>query len=147
MRTQTPVMPLMALACFAETALAFAPAAVPGLRARGAQTRPLRHANLKMGLFDAFKNVRSTVPLTAHAVHAEKCRHAAPSKRISLIDPFTFQALANEDLGTPPPDGLSQDPWLNGMRKPIYVNFVKEGETVATVEALPGDKLADIARK
>lgn len=64
-----------------------------------------------------------------------------------LIDVFVVQALANEDLGAPPPDGLSQDPWLNGMRKPIYVNFVKEGETIATVEALPGDKLADIAEK
>jgi hypothetical protein len=46
---------------------------------------------------------------------------------MGIFDAFK-NALANDDsLGAPPPDGLSQDPWLNGMRKPIYINFVKDG--------------------
>ena len=66
---------------------------------------------LKMGLFDAFKN-----------------------------------ALANDEtLGAPPPDGLSQDPWLNGMRKSIAIKFVKDGEVVGEWDALPGDRLKDVA--
>merc|ERR1719163_2593391 len=65
---------------------------------------------------------------------------------MGLFDAFK-NALANEDLGTPPPDGLSQDPWLSGMRKPIFVNFVKDGETLATVEALPGDKFSEVATR
>lgn len=56
-------------------------------------------------------------------------------------------ALANEDLQAPPPDGLSQDPWLNGMRKGIILKFKQGGEVVAQAEVLPGDKLVDVARK
>mmetsp|Transcript_6324 Transcript_6324/g.14852 ORF Transcript_6324/g.14852 Transcript_6324/m.14852 type:complete len:206 (-) Transcript_6324:168-785(-) len=56
-------------------------------------------------------------------------------------------AMANEELETPPPDGLSQDPWLNGMRKNIILQFVRDGEVVATAEVLPGDKLVDAAKK
>ena len=48
-------------------------------------------------------------------------------------------ALANEDLEPPPPDGLSQDPWLNGMRKGIILNFKQGDEFVAQTEVLPGD--------
>ena len=69
-----------------------------------------------------------------------------PPLRMGLFDVFK-NALANEDLGAPPPDGLSQDPWLSGMRKSIAVKFVKDGEVVAEGEALPGDRLADIAAK
>ena len=69
-----------------------------------------------------------------------------PPLRMGLFDVFK-NALANEDLGAPPPDGLSQDPWLSGMRKSIAVKFVKDGEVVAQVEALPGDRLADVAAK
>jgi len=69
-----------------------------------------------------------------------------PPLRMGLFDAFK-NALANEDLGTPPPDGLSQDPWLSGMRKAIVVKFVKDGEVVAEGEALPGDKVADVAKK
>jgi hypothetical protein len=65
---------------------------------------------------------------------------------MGLFDIFK-NALANEDLGTPPPDGLSQDPWLSGMRKAITIYFVKDGEVVAHGEALPGDKIKDVAIK
>lgn len=52
-------------------------------------------------------------------------------------------AMANEELETPPPDGLSQDPWLNGMRKNIILQFVRDGE----VQLLPisSNKLLDMA--
>eukprot|EP00287_Rhodomonas_sp_CCMP768_P006230 CAMPEP_0196725266 /NCGR_PEP_ID=MMETSP1091-20130531/6876_1 /TAXON_ID=302021 /ORGANISM="Rhodomonas sp., Strain CCMP768" /LENGTH=157 /DNA_ID=CAMNT_0042067519 /DNA_START=167 /DNA_END=640 /DNA_ORIENTATION=+ len=56
-------------------------------------------------------------------------------------------ALANEDLAPPPPDGLSQDPWLNGMRKPIKLSFMRDGEAVAVVDVLPGDRLVDAAKE
>jgi len=88
----------------------------PGLRATVPALRPAsrtgRVSQLKMGMFDVFKN-----------------------------------AFANEDLGAPPPDGLSQDPWLSGMRKTIIINFVKDGEVVAKGEGLPGDKIKDVATK
>mmetsp|Transcript_41097 Transcript_41097/g.64186 ORF Transcript_41097/g.64186 Transcript_41097/m.64186 type:complete len:150 (+) Transcript_41097:2-451(+) len=56
-------------------------------------------------------------------------------------------ALANEDLPPPPPDGLSQDPWLNGMRNPIKLTFKSGDEVVGQTEVLPGDKIADAAAK
>ena len=67
--------------------------------------------------------------LNPHGTRPLRCLRPAPSGRcalrMGLFDAFK-NALANEDLGTPPPDGLSQDPWLSGMRKPIFVNFVME---------------------
>ena len=56
-------------------------------------------------------------------------------------------ALANEDLPPAGPDGLSQDPWIKGVRKAITVYFVKDGEVVAQGDALPGDLLNTIASK
>eukprot|EP00277_Geminigera_cryophila_P013761 CAMPEP_0179459004 /NCGR_PEP_ID=MMETSP0799-20121207/42415_1 /TAXON_ID=46947 /ORGANISM="Geminigera cryophila, Strain CCMP2564" /LENGTH=189 /DNA_ID=CAMNT_0021260543 /DNA_START=85 /DNA_END=654 /DNA_ORIENTATION=+ len=84
---------------------------LPGLRRANSMQKHCT-TQLKMGLFDAFKN-----------------------------------ALSNEDLGTPPPDGLSSDPWLNGMRKSITVTFMKDGSVVGAADALPGDKMLDIAIK
>ncbi len=108
---------------------AFAPAMMPGLQLRaragpGGAPAAVRGARLVAG--------------------ARVAR--LPPLRMGLFDAFK-NALANEDLGTPPPDGLSQDPWLSGMRKAIVVKFVKDGEVVAEGEALPGDKVADVARK
>ena len=69
-----------------------------------------------------------------------------PPLRMGLFDAFK-NALANEDLGTPPPDGLSQDPWLSGMRKAIVVKFVKDGEVMTEGEALPGTRLPTLRKR
>jgi len=70
--------------------------------------------------------------------------------KMGLFDGITNalnNALSNEDLGTPPPDGLSQDEWLGGMRKTITIEFYKDGELVGKSENLPGDKIKDAATK
>eukprot|EP00960_Hanusia_phi_P036497 752347-Hanusia_phi.AAC.1 len=56
-------------------------------------------------------------------------------------------ALANEELPPTGPDGLSQDPWLKGVRKAITVYFVKDGEVVGQGDALPGDLLNAVASR
>jgi len=54
----------------------------------------------------------------------------------------------SQDLPPAGPDGLSSDPWLNGMKKGIEVTFQNaEGEVLGKTDGLPGDALKVLAQK
>ena len=98
------------------------------------------------GLAEAGAFAPATGPaLFAPALRPARAARTTPQLKMGLFDAFK-NALANDEtLGAPPPDGLSQDPWLNGMRKSIAIKFVKDGEVVGEWDALPGDRLKDVA--
>merc|ERR1712166_514798 len=116
-----------------------------GRERRGDMMVALRTALLLASLLGSNAFMPAVMHLRAPSVPAVRTNKM--QLRMGLFDAFK-NALSNEDLGTPPPDGLSSDPWLNGMRKSIAISFLnKDGELVGEADALPGDKMLDIAKK
>mmetsp|Transcript_28467 Transcript_28467/g.67959 ORF Transcript_28467/g.67959 Transcript_28467/m.67959 type:complete len:197 (-) Transcript_28467:167-757(-) len=81
---------------------------------------------------------------------AEKREGVAPL-RMGLFDGISKafnDAMSNEELPPPPPDGLSEEPWMNGMKRSIAITFENaQGEVLATTEGLPGDSIQMLAKK
>ncbi|EKX54711.1 hypothetical protein GUITHDRAFT_149834 [Guillardia theta CCMP2712] len=112
--------------------------------------RMLIVAGCLLACADAFISPSPMAPACRPQQHACRLRSQRSAIRMGLFDGVAkaFQnALANEDLPPAGPDGLSQDPWMKGVRKAITIYFVKDGEVVAQGDALPGDLLNTIASK